>query len=230
MLAGVLAANIETALDRVEQRQQLERQNEQLDEFASVLSHDLRNPLNVAKGRLELAQTEHESEHLDAVEEAHSRMQTLIEDLLSLAREGDTVGKLEAVNMNSFIETCWRNVETKQATIVTEIDRTIQADRSRLKQLLENLFRNAVEHSGTEVTVTVGELDNGIFVEDDGPGIPPEDRDEVFNSGYSTSKKGTGFGLAIVKQIAEAHGWEISVTEGTNGGTRFKITEISFRD
>lgn len=104
----------------------------------------------------------------------------------------------------------------------------ILADRSRLRQLLENLFRNAVEHGGDDVTVTVGELDHGFYVEDDGPGIPEEDREEVFETGYSTSDEGTGLGLCIVKEIIEAHDWEIRVIEGTDGGVRFEITGVEF--
>lgn len=225
-LAKVLTANIEAALDRVEQRKQLKRQNERLDEFASVLSHDLRNPLNVAMGRLELAQAEHESEHLDAVDRAHTRIQTLIEDLLTLGREGNEVGELEPVELDSFIRDCWRNVKTEDATIVSDIDQTVRADRSRLKQLLENLFRNAVEHAGTDSTVTVGAVDNGFFIEDNGPGIPLADQDEVFDVGYSTADDGNGFGLSIVKQIAQAHGWTVTVTQGTAGGARFEIVGV----
>lgn len=115
---------------------------------------------------------------------------------------------------------------TAEATIVTDTDQRIRADRSRLSQLLENLMRNAVEHGGSDVTVTVGELDGGFYVEDDGVGIPEAERETVFEMGYSTSDEGTGFGLAIVKRITEAHGWDIRVTDGANGGTRFEITGV----
>jgi len=80
------------------------------------------------------------------------------------------------------------------------------------------------------VTVTVGTIDDGVYVEDDGPGIPEDDREDVFEAGYSTAADGTGFGLSIVKQIAEAHGWAISVTEGAGGGARFEITGLEFTD
>ncbi|MFB6177864.1 MAG: sensor histidine kinase, partial [Halobaculum sp.] len=95
----------------------------------------------------------------------------------------------------------------------------------RLTQLFENLLRNAVEHGGPDVTVRVGCTDEGtIFVEDDGPGIPPEERDEIFEPGHSSASGGTGFGLTIAKQIVEAHGWTIAATEGTDGGARFELT------
>jgi len=225
-LAQVLATNIKTALDRVEQRQEIERQNERLNKFGSVLSHDLRNPLSVASGRLELAQSESDSTHLDAVSQAHARMETLIDDLLTLAREGNSVGELESVRLDSLVEGCWRNVDTEEATIRIEAERTIRADRSRLQQLLENLFRNAVEHSGKNVSITVGVFDTGFYIEDDGQGIPPERRDKVFDIGYSTADEGTGFGLAIVRRIAEAHGWNISAVEASTGGARFEITGV----
>jgi signal transduction histidine kinase len=75
------------------------------------------------------------------------------------------------------------------------------------------------------VTVTVGTLpdDGGFYVEDDGPGIPEEIREGIFESGYTTSQRGTGFGLAIVEDIAEAHGWTVSIHEGRTGGARFEV-------
>lgn len=211
-------------------RRELEQTNERLEEFANVISHDLRNPLNVAQGRVDLARTECDSEHLDHVVRAHTRIEVLIDDLLTLAREGEEVGELEAVDVRDVTEMCWQTVETTQATVVIQIDRTIQADQSRFQQLLENLIRNAIEHGDADVTVTVGELADGFYVEDDGPGIPEDDRDEVFDAGYSTAEEGTGFGLSIVKQIASAHGWDIRVTEGTDGGARFEIRGVAFVD
>ena len=205
---------------------ELERQIERLDEFAGVVSHDLRNPLNVAEGRLALASEECESEHLDIASGALGRMETLIDDLLSLARAGETVGDTEAVELAELIDASWRNVETEGAQLVTETDVTIQADTTRLQQLFENLFRNAVEHGGEDVTLTVGGLPNGFYIEDDGPGIPPEDRDKVFETGYSTSERGTGFGLSIVRDIAAAHGWGIDLTNPDDGGARFEFSDI----
>ena len=103
---------------------------------------------------------------------------------------------------------------------------TIRADEDRLRQLLENLFGNAIEHGGEAVTVTVGRVDGGLYVEDDGPGVAPAARDEIFEAGYSTSGDGTGFGLRIVERVAEAHGWAVRVVEGSDGGARFEITGI----
>jgi PAS domain S-box-containing protein len=214
--------------DREKRERELERQNERLEEFASVVSHDLRNPLNVAAARLELAQEECNSEHHAAIERAHDRMEALIDDLLTLARHGETPADISSVDLARLVERCWQTVETDNATLVTDVDRTIRADKNRLRQLFENLVRNAIEHGGEGVTVTVGTLENGFYVEDDGPGIPPDDFDDVFETGYSTSQDGTGFGLSIVKQIVEAHEWEIRVTDGSEGGARFEIGGVEF--
>ena len=233
LIAKILASGLTAALEQVERTKQLrtrERelttQNDRLEEFASIVSHDLRNPLTVANGRLELAAAECDSEHLEHVEQAHERMQTLIEDLLTLARQGETVADLEPVALASLIEGCWATVETSETTLAIDIDRTVQADKSRLKQLFENLIRNAVEHGDEDVTVTVGELDDGFYVEDDGPGIPADERERIFEAGYSTSGDGSGFGLSIVEQIVDAHDWQIRATEGTAGGARFEIVGV----
>jgi len=214
--------------ERKRRERELTRQNERLDEFASVVSHDLQNPLQVAGVQLELARDEYDSEHLDNIGQAHERMNSLIDDMLTLAREGEPVGDTESIDLVALTENCWRNVATGGATLTTDVERTINTDQSRLRQLLENLMRNAVEHGGEDVTVTVGELDDGFYVEDDGPGIPENERDDVLKAGYSTAEDGTGFGLSIVKQVAQAHGWDVCVTDCSDGGARFEITGIEF--
>lgn len=232
LLIGVFEARaIHQALtaERARIRQEeLRLQNEQLDEFASILSHDLRSPLNVAQGRLALAQEEVESEHHEAVARAHERMLELIDDLLTLAREGQLVGETEPVDLGDLTRSAWQSVETANATLMAETDVRIRADESRLRQLVENLFRNAIEHAGADVTISVVEMDDGFAIEDDGPGIPADERDQVLDPGFTSSSDGTGFGLAIVKQTAEAHGWEVTVTESGTGGARFEFTNVEF--
>jgi PAS domain S-box-containing protein len=231
--AELLVGSMVTAIDRLEQQTELhrrqaelERQNERLDQFASVVSHDLRNPLNVASGRLALAREDCESEHLDDIVQAHDRMEALIDDLLTLAREGERVEAPGTVDLPEVVRQCWAHVDTREASLHVDVAGSIEADRSQLEQLLENLVRNAVEHGGPAVTVTVGSLEDGFFVADDGPGIPEGDRDALFEPGHSTAEGGTGFGLSIVDQVVEAHGWEIAAGESAAGGARFEITGV----
>lgn len=211
---------------RKERERELKRRNRRLDEFASVVSHDLQNPLSVATGSIGLAKKEHNSEHLERAERALDRMEDLIKDLLALARGDETVTDPTPVDIAEIAQQCWKNVGTIDATLVTAVDKTVYADESRLMQLFENLSGNAVEHGGSEVTVTVGNLDDGFYIEDDGRGIPNNEYDDVFTPGYSSSEDGTGFGLSIVKQVVAAHGWEIRLTESATGGVRFEITGV----
>ncbi|MBX0298132.1 PAS domain-containing sensor histidine kinase [Haloarcula nitratireducens] len=212
--------------DQLARERELERQNEQLEQFASVVSHDLRNPLNIAQGRVEMAAKETGNEHLAEAENAFDRMDELIDDLLELAKQGQSVAATESVALAHVARRAWDAVETDDATLSVESTNTsISADGSRLCELFENLFRNAVDHGGNGVTVTVGALSTGFYVEDDGAGIPPEERDAVFESGYSTAAEGTGFGLTIVHRIANGHGWNISVTESDTGGARFEFAD-----
>jgi len=220
--------------ERERRERKVEHQNEQLERFVSVVSHDLRNPLNVATGRLSLAMDLVDDEEavtqLESVADAHDQMEALIEDLLSLARQGRTVGETEAVDPRSVCQDAWASVETGDATFECEYaNGPIAADPSRLTELLQNLFRNAVEHGGEDVTVRIGTLqgsERGFYVEDDGPGIPASEREDVFEYGFSTADGGTGFGLAIVQSISEAHGWSVTLTESERGGARFEFTDV----
>ncbi|MFT4922818.1 MAG: PAS domain S-box-containing protein, partial [Haloarculaceae archaeon] len=214
--------------ERKEYEQELEHQNERLDEFASVVSHDLRNPLNVATGRIALAQDEYDNEHIDAARGALDRMERLIEDMLSLARHGETISESKPVSLESVSNMAWEQVEAGDGDLSVRTDRTILADTGRIQQMLENLFRNSVEHSEESVTVRVGACDGGFYVEDTGPGLPEAEDGALFESGYSTNDEGTGLGLAIVQRIAGAHGWEIRATNGSDGGARFEITGVEW--
>lgn len=210
--------------DRKENERELRRQNERLEEFASIVSHDLRNPLNVAMGHLEIVQDQHESSSLDHVADALDRMETLIRETLQLAKQGEMVTETTSIQLSDIVDDCWEMIAQDEATLERTGDIRFEADPSRARQLFENLFRNAVEHGGAEVTIHVGVDDDVIFVADDGPGIPPEERDTVFETGHTTSKDGTGFGLAIVEEIVDAHDWEITVEESWAGGARFEIS------
>ncbi len=231
---------------------ELERQVERLEEFASIVSHDLRSPLTVARGHLELLQLQHEldEEHTSQMEFAHERMIEIIEDSLALARGGHEVTDPEPVALEEVATTAWKTVGGVPAALHIETDETVEADRDRLQRLLENLFRNSIEHSSMEskqtvngeitvrqqptatdgtagepLTMTVGRLvgDAGFFVADNGPGIPVADRERVFEAGVSNSGSGSGLGLAIVRRIAQAHGWEVRLTAAETGGARFEF-------
>ncbi|WP_424013348.1 ATP-binding protein [Halorubrum xinjiangense] len=240
-VARVWAATVTMVLVRIERERQLRRreaevarERDRLEEFASLVSHDLRSPLNVAAGNLEivterLADESIEIEEIDAVERSLDRMDALIEDLLALARQGTGIDETESVPLADFAAECWETADTESATLSVETDAVVAADRSRLRQALENLFVNAVTHAGPDVAVTVGALPDGdgFYVADDGPGIDPADREAVFEAGMTSDPEGTGFGLKIVAEVAEAHGWTVELAEGETGGARFEFRGVA---
>jgi signal transduction histidine kinase len=129
----------------------LERQNERLDQFAAVVSHDLRNPLNVAQLRLGLLREDAPEEHAEVVERNLDRMESMIEELLTMARAQTTVEETETVYLASLAEDAWETVPAERATLDIQLDRerTVEGDRELLLNVFENLFRNAVEHGST---------------------------------------------------------------------------------
>ncbi|WP_420182605.1 sensor histidine kinase [Haloarcula sp. KBTZ06] len=257
--ARAISRAVEAERQRL-RREAIEQRNERLDEFAAVVAHDLRNPLNVASGQLELERMDRDSEHLETAARAMDRMETLIDRTLTLARSGHVISETEAVDLAELVDSCWEAVPTADATLENEVTAVIDADPDRLRHLFENLFRNSVEHGSTgsrtgpddsvghgstgrqspsedalergsaNLTIRVGEMSEGFYVADDGSGIPPAKREAVLDDGYTTTDGEGGLGLAIVQRIVEAHGWDIDVTESDGGGTRFEITGATRAD
>ncbi|AUV80768.1 two-component system sensor histidine kinase/response regulator [Salinigranum rubrum] len=236
-LVDLMSRWVSYELQRRSTRERLKRQNETLERFTSMVSHDLRSPLNVVSGSLDLAERTGDPEHFERCQQAVDRMDSLVVDLLSLARAGMELREVTDVGLGTLARQCWQTVPSSRATLQAETRAVVCADETRLRQLLENLFQNSVEHcvreetgdrtDGEHVTITVGDLDGGFFVEDDGRGIPPEERDRVFESGYSSRREGTGFGLDIVRRVADVHGWEVTLTESAEGGARFEFTGVA---
>ncbi|MHC3437125.1 PAS domain-containing sensor histidine kinase [Natrialbaceae archaeon A-gly3] len=227
-ISGFVAVNRDISELKAYERE-LEAQNDRLERFGRTVAHDLRNPLHVMDGYLDIARDadDPETAHRE-IQEAVDRMGELIDELLALAEHGQTVVDPEPISLEDVALRAWGHVDTESLTLEVDGSATILGDDSYVVQLFENLGRNAREHAGPEATVRVGVLEDGFYVEDDGPGIPEGKREAVLESGYTTSKSGTGFGLAIVNQIARSHGWDVSITEGTEGGARFEFRGLEF--
>jgi PAS domain S-box-containing protein len=196
--------------ERKQRERELQRQNERLDEFVSVVSHDLRNPLRTLSASLELLETENEAE-LDRCRRSADRMERLLDDLLTLARHGETDSAQAPVDLAVVARESARTTVPSDVSLSVETDATVVAEEVRLRQLFENLFSNAVEHGPTspqsparvdaaedgstssrsgpenapedgeaDVSIAVGDIDGGFYVEDDGTGIPPDERENCF--------------------------------------------------
>ncbi|MCU4741614.1 PAS domain-containing sensor histidine kinase [Halobacteria archaeon AArc-m2/3/4] len=212
------------------QEERLERQNERLERFASVLSHDVRNPLNIAQAYTDSLRDELDREEIDETAAALERIENIVDDMLLLTNADRSVDSVEQVFLEGIVTEAWQWVSTADAELVIDDSMaTIRVDQSQCLSLLENLFNNAVSHGGSSVTVRVGTLDGseGFYIEDDGQGIPEKYRTDVFEHGFTTSSDGTGLGLSIVQEIALAHDWTVTVTDSSEGGARF---EFRFED
>lgn len=224
MLVDIMSQWVSYELQRNRTKKILEQQNERLNDFSSIISHDLRNPLGIAVGSLELAVETGDETHLERVQHSLERMDTLIQDMLELAKSGQIIGEKDCIDLMSVAEESWYTVSALDTTLEIPSTRTIRADETRLLQLLTNVFENAIKHGGSDVTVRVGELPNGFYVEDTGVGVSEHNYEQLFERGYSTIDDGTGFGLSIVKEIADAHEWTVTVDESEEGGLRLEFT------
>jgi signal transduction histidine kinase len=236
-----LRKRVESLLQRREQSEEmheqlleLERMNQQRERIASVFAHDLRNPLQAADGRAKILQRENTDDALEgdieALVQAIERIDNLTEDMTLLLQSDTPENEQTEIRFEELVRDAWKTTSGAEDGTTLETDgldeMTVWGVRDRLLRVFENLFRNAIVHGGTPITIRVGALDDGFYVEDDGAGIPPEKRDEVFREGYSTreSENETGLGLSIIQNVIERHGWEITLTGSDDGGARFEVS------
>ncbi|MBV0925175.1 HAMP domain-containing histidine kinase [Halomicroarcula limicola] len=199
-----------------------------LDRFASMLAHELRNPVTIGQIYSQQLSTDENAEAVEYIGEAFDHLEAMIDILLVLARGHEAVSDPTTIRLADTARAAWDVIDTGDATLVIEVDGAIQADETYIRHFFRNLFENAVEHGGSDVTVTVGALPAGFYVADDGTGIPPAERESVFEVGYTTASEhgGTGLGLAFVHELADIYDWECTVTESETGGARFEVTDV----
>lgn len=216
--------------DRKRREQQLRDQKRDLEEFAHVLSHDLKNPLSIAKGYLDLIEEQHDIEELAYVERALARLDQIIEDTADAALY-EEVGDTPTVRpLRDVVQMAWDSVPTSGSALeLPDPAWNVRAHEGRLAQLLENLISNSMDHAGGNVTVRVGILDDegGFYVEDDGRGIPAEVRTRLETPSGLSRERGSGYGLQIVETVVDEHGWTMSVGESDSGGARFEFSGVA---
>jgi PAS domain S-box-containing protein len=229
---GTVTSLVVSAKDITERRRrkhELREQNKRFDEFASFISHDLQSPISAVYGRIELAKETGDLAHLDRAISGMERIDTLREDLVTTLRSGEIVTAPQEIDIGDAFAKTWEHTNPPEgATHTIGESVTVEADADALQRLLSNLLGNSIEHGAADVAVRVGALGSGdgFYYEDDGPGIDPDIRGQVFIPGYSTKSggEGIGMGLASIRQIITAHDWQIKITDSDDlGGARFEI-------
>lgn len=215
---------VQTVLDATSQNSMADADDAGGSELsvASVFAHDIQNPLQLARGYLELAEQSDDPGHYETIRTALDRIETMANGLASLARAEEQIPNRVPVHLATAAREAWTTIEAPDATLNVEGECSVTVNEDTFQQLLENLYQNAVAHAGADVTVRVGCHQTGFYVEDDGPGIPAEDREQVFEWRYSSADR-SGIGLSIVDRIAQLHGWDLEITEGQTGGARFEF-------
>lgn len=213
-----------------QRRDRLRRKNRQLERLASILSHDIKTPMGTATGSLELLERSLDpgteaKRHLDRLSAALDRMSEMTEDALVLARIETSDPEFEPVPVEEITQLSWSVTDTTDATLSVPESFTIHGHRRSLRHLFENLFANCRDHCGPAVAVRVEPTPDGFAVEDDGPGIPDDRREAVFELGES-SVDGNGIGLAVVRTVTDLHGWSVRIEESDAGGTRFVFSGV----
>jgi two-component system OmpR family sensor kinase len=213
--------------------------------FVADASHELRTPLTVIRGQLEVlaAQSDPPGDEVRRVERLVqaeiARTSRLVDDLLLLAKTEQTEFlRIEPVELPGYVSELWDGVSlvaSRRFELSPLPAGTLRADPDRLAQALRNLIGNAIEHTAPEtglVRMRVQALADGrvrFLVEDDGPGIPLDQRERVFHrfhrtdTGRDRASGGTGLGLAIVRAIADAHGGSVAAGSSPEGGARIEL-------
>lgn len=217
-------ANMWITYDVTEHRrniEELKHEKERISHFTKVMGHDLKNPLSVILGRAEILNTNYDDDSIDYILNSADRMEEIIDSVSEVVKHGEPVQSTDEIDVPRLAKETWRNVRTDEAELVVEDEFAVSGDREKLKNVFENLYCNAIEHAGSDIVVTVEETEDGFAVQDNGDGIPEEHIDDIFEFGYSSERRGTGFGLSIVREVAEAHGWDIEVEN--RDGARFEM-------
>ena len=238
--AELEAANAELA----DTTARLERSNEELQRFATVASHDLREPLRVVSGFAELLRRRYGDrlegdgvQFVEAITGGVARMDEMISDLLAYARAGRQDAPREDVDVQALVEGTLAGLDVAireaGAEVHVEALPTVTGDHRALSQLFQNLVANAIKFAGDRpprVRIWAAEVPGAwrFSIRDNGIGIAPAEAERIFGmfTRLHSSERypGTGVGLAVCQRIVEAHGGRIWVEEAPGGGSQFMFT------
>jgi len=231
-VAGVAGITVDVTEQKLNQRQESPLDG-RLDQFERVLTTSFRDELQAAIETVEHAREtgyavddESGGGGLERVADRLDVLEGLLEDTMTLARYTRTPTERTSIDLRAFLRTVWDDVDPAHGELVVDADPVLFADEEQLHCLLRNLFEVALQHGGAGVTVEVGGLEDGFYLERDGPPLTPEQRDALMEGRIDQSAESLGLAMTIVVGIADANGWEATVS---SGGRRFEFTDVELR-
>ena len=206
---------------------------------AAGLAHETRNPLNIIRGMAQMISKQtgtspETREKSRAIVDETDKVTAQLNEFINYSRPREVRRSKIALNsaVNEVVRTLTHDIEEKKLHVATGGEPlSIEADDQLLRQVLFNLLINAVQavEAGGQIQILaqhVNATEASLEVRDNGPGVPPERRQEIFKPYFTTNEKGTGLGLAVVQQIVLAHGWEIECLANEPRGAVFRITHL----
>ena len=206
---------------------------------AAGLAHETRNPLNIIRGMAQMLSKQPGApaeirEKTRAIVDETDKVTAQLNEFINYSRPREVRRTRLALNavVNEVVRALNYDLEEKKIHVeVTGEPIVIEADEQLLRQVLFNLLLNAVQAvaDGAQIRVVGGRqsvTEGFLEIPDNGPGVPPERRQEIFKPYFTTHEKGTGLGLAVVQQIVLAHGWEIECLPNEPKGAVFRITHL----
>jgi len=206
---------------------------------AAGLAHETRNPLNIIRGMAQMISKQTGTppeirEKSSAIVDQTDRVTAQLNEFINYSRPREVRRSKIALNsaVNEVVRTLTHDIEEKKLRVETGGEPiAIEADDQLLRQVLFNLLLNAIQavDVGGQIQISArraGATGASLEIRDDGPGVPPGSRQEIFKPYFTTNEKGTGLGLAVVQQIVLAHGWEIECLANEPRGAVFRITHL----
>ena len=206
---------------------------------AAGLAHETRNPLNIIRGMAQMISKQNDApaeirEKVRAIVDETDKVTAQLNEFINYSRPREVRRAKLALNsvVNEVVRALAYDIEEKKIRFESRGEpMSIEADEQMLRQVLFNLGLNAIQAVGENgriqiVTQKINTAEAVIEIRDDGPGVPPERRQEIFKPYFTTNQKGTGLGLAVVQQIVLAHGWEIECLPNDPKGAIFRITHL----
>jgi PAS domain S-box-containing protein len=227
-MPDIIVTAIADISQEAETYEQLQQQREELSQFAHQMKHDINNYIFKIRGFIDRFEKKPDPARLETVKRILSEMKEILEHSVELADAGLSVKKGDIIDFESILHKATSNHDGAIELDIHGSLPKVKADETKLMQILQNIIQNAIEHGKATVLEIRSEKKPdsiSIIISNNGKPIPEHIKPIIFKKGVTTSAKGTGFGLVIVKRLVEAHGWDIRLVDTENAAFEIIIPD-----